>query len=118
MSRPRFLVDHDFNEHIIRGARRLQQAVEFLHVRDVALADAADTDVLEYAAAEGWIVLSHDVNTMTAAASTRLATGRPMRGLFLVHQRSPIASIIEELLLIWSASEAEEWAGQIRFLPL
>jgi hypothetical protein len=25
---------------------------------------------------------------------------------------------VESLLLIWAASEAEEWAGQVVFLPL
>ena len=26
--------------------------------------------------------------------------------------------LIESLLLIWTASEADEWAGQVAFLPL
>jgi hypothetical protein len=29
-----------------------------------------------------------------------------------------IAPVIESLVLIWSASEAEEWQNQVRFLPL
>ena len=41
-----------------------------------------------------------------------------MKGLILAHQRSPIAGIIEDLLLIWASSEAEEWAGKVTFLPL
>ena len=118
MSRPRFLADQDFNEHILRGLQRAEPAAEVLRVREVGLEARPDAEVLAYAAAEGWIVLSHDVNTMSAAAFARLAGGEPLNGLLLVHQRSPIAPVIEDLVLIWASSEAEEWAGQVRYLPL
>jgi hypothetical protein len=65
-----------------------------------------------------WIVVSHDVNTLREVAYTRLAAGLPMAGLLLAHQRTPVADIIESLLLIWAASEAEEWAGHVEFLPI
>ena len=41
-----------------------------------------------------------------------------MAGLFMARQFHPISPIIESLVLIWSASEAEEWHSQICFLPL
>jgi hypothetical protein len=55
---------------------------------------------------------------MPAAASARLARGLTFPGLLLARQRHPIAPVIESLLLIWSNSEAEEWEGQVQFLPL
>ncbi len=42
----------------------------------------------------------------------------PMAGVFLAHQSDPIAPTIDDLILIWAASEAEEWAGQLIFLPV
>ena len=71
-----------------------------------------------YAASERLLVISHDVNSMTAHATERLAAGLPLTGLFLAHQRDPINSVIEDVILIWSGSELEEWANQIVFLPL
>jgi hypothetical protein len=118
MSRPRFLADNDFNERIIRGVQRREPAIAWLRLREVGLADAPDRDVLAYATAEGWLVVSHDVNTMPTAAAERLAAGEPLNGLFLARQRAPLAPIIESLIVIWSVSEAEEWAGQVRYLPL
>jgi hypothetical protein len=41
-----------------------------------------------------------------------------LAGRLLVRQTHPIAPLIDSLVLIWSASEAEEWQNQIRFLPL
>ena len=118
MSRPRFLADNDLNDAIAVGLLRREPAVEFVRLRELGLATQSDPEVLDFAAREKWIVVSHDVNTMREAASTRLAAGVPMHGLLLAHQRTPVAVIIESLLLIWAASEAEEWAGQIAFLPL
>ena len=35
-----FLVDQNFNEHIVDGLTRRDAALEFIHVRDVGLAAA------------------------------------------------------------------------------
>jgi hypothetical protein len=37
-----------------------------------------------------------------------------MSGLLLAHQAGPVGAII--VLLIWAASEADEWHGQVRYL--
>jgi hypothetical protein len=77
-----------------------------------------DTEILAYAAREGLLVVSHDVNTMPAAAFARLSAGKSFPGLFMSPQSSPIASIIDSLVLIWAASELEEWQDRVVFLPL
>jgi hypothetical protein len=118
MSRPRFLADHDLNEHIIDGTVRREPALEFIRARDVALSDRPDPEVLAYAAEHGFLIVSHDVNTMPAHAYARAAGESLMRGLFMVRQTEPIGPVIDSLVLIWSASEAEEWENQVRFLPL
>lgn len=118
MSRLRFLADHDLNEHIIDGIERREPALEIIRARDVGLGDKPDSKVFAYAANEGFVVVSHDVNTMPAQAYARIAAATKMYGLFMVRQTQPIAAVIESLVLIWSASEAEEWQDQVRFLPL
>ena len=55
---------------------------------------------------------------MSTPAKARLAAGQPFPGLMLFAQEHPIGEIIDDLVLIWAASEAEEWEGQIRYLPL
>ena len=118
MSRPRLLADNDLNDAIVSGTLRRERAIEFERLRDFGLEREPDADVLRFAAGEGLIVVSHDVNSMTAAAFALLEAGEPMQGLLLVHQLSPIAPIIDSIVLIWSASEAEEWIGTVEFLPL
>jgi predicted nuclease of predicted toxin-antitoxin system len=118
MSRPRFLADHDLNEQIIDGVLRREPVIEFLRAREVGMGDRPDSEVLDYASAHGLIVVSHDVNTMPANAYVRLAAGRPLASLLMVRQIQPIGPVIDSLILIWSASEAEEWHDQVTSLPL
>jgi hypothetical protein len=118
MSRPRFLSDHDLNEHIVDGVLRREPAVEFARARDFHLQTVDDAELLEFAASQHWIVVSHDVNTMAAAATSRIDSKLPVAGLIMVHQDDSVGAIIENLVLIWSASEMEEWMNQVVFLPL
>jgi hypothetical protein len=90
MSRPSFLADHDLNEHIIDGVLRREPAAEFMRARDRGLADKPDSELLAFAADRGFLVVSHDVNTMTAHAYARLTSGDPMSGLLMVRQTEPI----------------------------
>lgn len=43
---------------------------------------------------------------------------QPSAGLLIVPQHLPYAVVVEALLLIWVASEAEEWINRIAYLPL
>ena len=49
MSRPRFLADHDLNEHIVNGAHRREPTLEIVRARDVGMHACPDAEVLEYA---------------------------------------------------------------------
>lgn len=118
MSRPRFLADNDLNETIVDGVLRREPSIEFIRAREVGLQDRPDPEVLNYAAAHSLLIISHDVNTMIGFARERLEDGKSMPGLLMVRQAEPVANIIESLILIWSASEHEEWAGVIEFLPI
>jgi len=118
VSRPRFLGDHDLNGEIIRGVVRREPTIEFTPLRLLGTIDMPDPLLLELAARDGLIVVSHDVKTMRAHANDRVRAGLRMPGLMLAHQMDPIAPIIESLVVIGAASEAEEWEGQVVFLPL
>lgn len=39
-------------------------------------------------------------------------------GVFLVSQYAAIGEVIDELVLIWAASDAEEWENRILNIPL
>jgi len=111
MARPSFLCDHDLNEAIYDGVRRQEPVIEITKVRELGLQEASDPEVLEYAAQHGLIVVSHDANTMTAHAYDRITQGEKMPGLFVVQQKSPIGPVVNNLVLIWSATDLEVTVG-------
>ena len=74
--------------------------------------------MVAYVADHGFLVASHDINTMPGAAYTRMRAGQKMSGLLMVKQSDPVGPVIASLVLIWSASEAEEWENSVCFLPL
>ncbi|PYI84477.1 MAG: hypothetical protein DME26_13280 [Verrucomicrobia bacterium] len=118
MSRVRFLADHDLNEQIVTGVTRREPLIEFQRVREIRLSTAKDHEILEYASRQGFVVVSHDVNTMPAAAFQRIERGQAMAGLLMVKQADPVGLIIDNLFLIWQASELDEWKDQVLFLPI
>src|SRR5262245_41269302 len=118
MSRPRFLADHDLREQIVDGVRRREPAIEFFRARDFGLQERGDDELLAFAAQSGFMVVSHDVNTMPGIAMQRVERDQAMHGLLMVQQRRPFGPVIESLIAIWAASEAEEWIGKTEFLPL
>ena len=117
MSQPRFLADHDFNGKVINGLKRREPAIVLLLARDLGLSQSPDPTLLEYAAGDGLIVLSHDRNTLIGFARQRIQAGLRMPGLFVARQ-FVVKPVIESVLELWAASDAEEWEGHIGHLPL
>jgi hypothetical protein len=44
--------------------------------------------------------------------------GKHSSGVFLIHQKLDVGTAVDELLLIWIASEASEWENRLEWLPL
>ena len=114
----RFLADEDFDNDIVRGVLRRMKTIDLVRVQDVGLSGKPDPEVLQWAADERRIVLTHDVSTMKDHAYARVAHGLPMPGVFAASQFLAIGSVIETILLIAECSIDGEWEGQVRHIPL
>ena len=91
--------------------------MDFLSANDAKLHGVPDPEVLRIAAAEGRILVSHDFKTMPHHFGHFLQAGGASPGVFLVKQASPIGAVIEELVLIWSATDLAEWKDRILRIP-
>lgn len=114
----RFLLDENFNGKIVRGLRARKPDVDMIRVQDTEISGADDPTVLEWAAKEGRILLTHDLDTMTKYANDRIEQGLPLAGVIFVRDTLPIAKVIDDLLTVLGASEAGEWENRTDFLPL
>lgn len=115
----KLISDEDLNGAIVRGLFRRKPAIDLIRVQDVPeIFEQDDPLVLDWAAAEGRVLISHDENNMTRYALDRIADGFPMSGLMIVPQWLSIGRAIDELLLVEGASQEDEWIGKVLFLPL
>ena len=115
--RPRFQADADFNHKIVVGLRRKEPAVDIFNAHEGGVVGVSDTDVLNLAAESARILLSHDRKTMPSCFN-RFRETRSSPGIIIVSQNLDIGAAIEDLLLIWAATDAEEWAERIGFVPV
>jgi predicted nuclease of predicted toxin-antitoxin system len=112
----RLAADEDFDGDIVRGLRRRLPALDLLRVQEVGLSGAADPDVLQWAAGQGRVLLTHDFDTLIGEARVRVRTGLPMPGVVAVRQGIATGRAIDELELFAAASEDGEWESQVLFV--
>jgi hypothetical protein len=114
----RFLTDENFRGDIVKALRSHRASIDLVRVQDVGLSGADDMTTLEWAAREGRILLTHDVDTMPGYAYARVTGGQPMPGVFEVAADAPVGTILEDLIILHECSLDGEWDGQVRYLPL
>jgi hypothetical protein len=113
----RFQADADLNQDIVQAVRRGEPAIDFQTAYEAGLAGLHDNVILERATQEGRIVVSHDRRTMPHHFAAFIAT-QTSAGVIIVPKSLSIRQAVEDLILIWAASEADEWVNQINSLPL
>lgn len=112
------VADENFNNDILRGLLRSDPSLNIIRLQDVGLARATDPDVLEWAAQEGRVLLTHDQNTIIKFAYQRVVEGKRMPGVIEVNRSVPMSVAIEDILLLAVLSQSRELEGQIVYLPL
>lgn len=114
----RFLADENFRNTILRGLRRKHPNFDVVRVQDTHLYGSDDPAILEWAAQERRILLTHDARTVPRFAYARLREGKPMAGVLVVQAYAPVQKVVEDILLVEACMTDQECAGQVQFLPL
>lgn len=92
--------------------------MDFLSANDAELEGVPDPEVLLRAADENRILVTHDLKTMPKHFGDFLQAGRSSLGVLLVPQYVPVGDVIEELVPISAASDADEWTNRSVRIPL
>lgn len=115
--RVRFQADADLNLVVLLAAVCREPAIDFQTAITAGLAGRTDREVLELASRAGRMLVTHDQRTMPSHFAEFITT-QTSSGLLVVPQHLPIPVAVEDLRLIWAASEAEEWTDRVCYLPL
>jgi len=114
--RPRFQADENLNARIIAGLLRREPSLDFRTAKDAKVLGRDDRDVLAIATEESRILVFHDRETMPAHFR-QFTKKNTSSGLLIVSQTMDIGEAIEQILIVWAASEAQEWINQIGYIP-
>jgi hypothetical protein len=114
----KLLADHNFNHAILRGLLLRNPRIDLVRAYDVGLSQVSDPILLEWAAFEQRVLLTHDVSTITKYVYERLDAGQAMPGVIEVPCTVRIGKAIEDIWLLLECSLENELEGQIIYVPL
>jgi hypothetical protein len=77
-----------------------------------------DPAILLWCEQNSFILVTNNRHSMPAHLRDHLAQGRHVPGIFVMNAKMSIGETIEELLLIWGASDEKEYHDRISFLPV
>ena len=111
----RFLADENIEAALVQAVQR-DPRMDIVRAQDVGLSGADDPAVLEWAAEEDRLVITHDANTMPRHARDRVNAGLPMPGVIEVPKPFRVGKVAEELVLLALCSRQGEWDERVVYL--
>ena len=108
----RLLAHENLHGDVLRGLLRVEPKLDIIRVQDTEVFQAADAAVLDFAAKENRILLTHDVQTMTKHAYDRVRAGQSMPGVIELDDHLPLGQAIEEILIVVLTAQPDELANQ------
>jgi len=114
----RLVADENLTNGIVRGLLRRDATLDLVRVQDVGLSGATDFGVLDWAAENRRVLVTHDYRTVPSCAKRRIEAKLAMFGVFIVPYSLSVRQAIEDLLFLAQCSLEEEWENRVFYLPL
>jgi hypothetical protein len=115
-----FLFDENVPLVIPTQLRQAEPAIRFYTIGDGTAPNKGtpDADILSWIEANGYLLVTNNRATIPVHLQEHLARGHHVPGIVQLPKRMSIRLILEDLLLIYGASEPDEFKDQILYLPL
>ena len=117
MDKVQFQADADLNQDIVTGVLHQQPTISFQTAHAAKSKGVQDADVLALAAQQKRILVTHDRRTMPTEFANFIVHNQSS-GVLIISRNTSLAIVIEELILIWSLTTADEWINRIAKIPL
>jgi hypothetical protein len=114
----RLVTDEDVHDDVIRGLRRRDPALDIVRVLDVGLGHTPDPIILQWAATEGRVLVTGDLNTMVGFAWGRVQSGLTMPGVLALVENAGIGRVIDDILFVAQCAAADDIKDQVLYIPL
>ena len=77
-----------------------------------------DPEILLWCEANGFSLVTNNRESMPVHLQDHLAAERYIQGIFTLNPKMTLRETLAELALIWGASEPDEYADRITYLPV
>ena len=116
----RFLLDEHIAPGLIAAILRLEPIIDVVRVgdQDAPPLGTPDPDILHYLERTQRALITNNRRTIPRHVADHLTTGGRHWGVFFIRAHVSYGRLAEEIYLLWSASEADEWIDQMTRLPL
>ena len=116
----RFLIDENISPRYRTQLLYHEPSLTVLAVGDEGAPPKStpDPEILEWCEQHQFSLITNNRESMPQHLSDHLAAGHHVPGIFTINLEVPIGKIIEELLLITGASDADEYIDRITYIPL
>jgi hypothetical protein len=115
---PGFIADADLRHSIVVGVRQREPGIDFLTAHEGGTIGLSDPAVLAIHSREGRLLVSSDCNTMVGHFYASVAAGKHCPGLIIVPQDLSDGDAIDDLVMLWAASDPGEFNNQVIWLPI
>jgi hypothetical protein len=112
------LIDENLNHRILRGLLRSIPHLDYTLVTSAGLKGADDPMVLNFAAGENRVFVTHDLRTVPKHAYERVKAGLPMTGVIAIPDDLSIGRAIEDLALLIECANLSQLQALVVYLPL
>jgi len=112
------LIDENLNHRILRGLLRSVPHLDYTLAASVGLKGANDPAVLELAARENRLLVTHDLRTIPKHAYERVKVGLVMPGVIAIPDDLPIGQVIEDMAVLVECAIPSELQFLVIYLPL
>ena len=114
----RFAADENFDGNILKELRKRFPDLDIVRVQDTEMYRVPDPAVLEWAAREERILLTHDVQTLVGDAYVRVEKGLPMPGVILIPATLAIGKALDDLEVTIGAGRPDDFKDRVTFIPI
>jgi hypothetical protein len=116
----RYLLDENVDPRLRSGILGRDSSLTVWTIGDPGAPDRTTLDpaILCWCEDNSFILVTNNRRSMPRHLQEHLAAGRHVPGIFLLGPNMGFGDAIDELLLIWEASDAAEYRDTIIYLPL
>ena len=112
------LIDENLNHRTLRGLLRSVPHLDYVLIPAAGFKGADDPTVLDLAAKQNRIMVTHDLKTIPKHAYDRVKAGLLMPGVIAVADDLPFGQVIEDLTVLVECATPSEIQSLVLYPPL